>query len=89
MHTKTWTVEVLITEDEGTTRALARLHSERGATELVGRGSARVSPDDPDVPEIGDELATSRALTDLAGRLLGVTADDIAELAHERVVLTH
>ncbi|WP_121257129.1 DUF1876 domain-containing protein [Nocardioides ferulae] len=87
MHTKTWTVEVLITEDEGTTRALARLHSESGAGELVGRGSARVSPDDPDVPEIGDELAASRALTDLAGQLLGVSAADISAITHERVTL--
>ncbi|MEU8146933.1 dsRBD fold-containing protein [Nonomuraea sp. NPDC048901] len=38
-------------------------------------------PAEPAEPEIGDELATSRALADLAERLALVTQHDITELA--------
>jgi hypothetical protein len=51
-------------------------------TSLDGRGEARRNPHDPAVPEVGEELAASRALGDLADRLLGETAADIAELEH-------
>lgn len=78
MHTKTWNVEILLTEEDGTTHALARLHTEPSAEALTGRGTSRVSPDDKDIPEIGDELAASRALADLAGQLLGTSAEDIS-----------
>jgi hypothetical protein len=87
MHTRKWTVEVELTEQEGTTHASARLHTEPTARVVTGHGTAKVSPDDADVPEIGDELAASRALTDLAGQLLHVSADDISAATHERVTL--
>ena len=89
MHTKTWTVELLLTEEEGTTRALARLQTEPTAAALTGHGMARLGPHDKDIPEIGDELAAARALSDLAGRLLGTSADDIAAATEEDVVLLH
>jgi hypothetical protein len=81
-------VEIVITEheDERLTRAEARLHS--GVREPVrGEGEARRSPDDREVPEIGDELATSRALADLAYKLLDVTAGDIEQFTHRPVHL--
>ena len=76
--TKTWTVTVLIEEERDTTRADAVLHS-RDDTQLRGTGRARRNPKDRDIPEIGDELATSRALADLAHQLLDAAAGDIED----------
>ncbi len=44
-------------------------------------GTARRNPTDRPIPEIGDELAASRALEDLAIRLHDVASDDIVALA--------
>jgi len=73
---KKWSVELLIDEHEGRTRAEARLHTQ-DPTHLVGVGTARLNPTDHDVPEIGDELAASRALSDLAHQLLDSAANDV------------
>jgi len=83
---KGWTVSVLIDEHNGRTRAVARLNTGARPT-LTGTGTARLNPSDRDVPEIGDELATARALSHLAHRLLEATADDIAGVTHEDVSL--
>ena len=87
MHTKKWNVEILLTEEDGTTHARAQLHTEPTATTLTGHGTSRVGPHDKDIPEIGDELAAARALSDLAGQLLGTSADDIAAATEEDVTL--
>ena len=80
--TKCWTIVVDVDEHEGRTRAVARL--DRGQSEdLVGVGLARLSPADRDVPEIGDELAAARALSELSHRLLDAAADDIEQITHE------
>ncbi|WP_439657792.1 DUF1876 domain-containing protein [Lentzea sp. HUAS TT2] len=73
---KKWSVELLIDEHEGRTRAEARLHTQ-DPTNLVGVGTARLNPSDQDVPEIGDELAASRALSELSHKLLDAAANDI------------
>lgn len=73
---KKWSVELLIDEHDGRTRAEARLHTQ-DPTHLIGIGTARLNPADRDVPEIGDELAVSRALADLAHQLLDAAANDI------------
>jgi len=84
---KRWTVDIYIDEDDnGRTYAEARLHT-GAATQLTGVGRARLSPADDDVPEIGDELATARALTDLGHRLLLTTAKDIQAMKGEQVRL--
>jgi len=77
-HAKRWTVDVFIDEhdDERRTRAEARLQTPERIG-LTGIGSARRNPVDPEVPEIGDELAVSRALSDLAHHLLDAAAGDI------------
>ena len=82
---KRWTVDIYVDEEgDGRTYAEARLHT--GAdTMLVGVGRARLNPADRDIPEIGDELATARALTDLGHRLLLAAAGDIEAITHERV----
>jgi hypothetical protein len=79
MQEKRWSVEIVIDEHEGQTRAEARLQAE-GGTQLAGVGLARLNPTDSDVPQIGDELATARALADLAHQLIEATAADIENI---------
>ena len=76
MTTKTWTVQILLGEDEDTTQADAVLEMQ-GKEQLRGHGTSQRNPDDPSVPMIGEELATARALSDLAHQLLTVCARDI------------
>jgi hypothetical protein len=83
---KTWTAQIEIDEHEGRTRAVARLDT--GGTEsLTGVGLARLNPADRDVPEIGDELATARALADLSHRLLEAAAEEIEQMSGRRAHL--
>ncbi|RIQ18239.1 DUF1876 domain-containing protein [Jiangella rhizosphaerae] len=84
---KHWTVDIYIGEhDDGSTYAEARLitHATAG---LRATGTARLNPSDVNVPEIGDELATARALRVLADELLGTASDDIENITHEPVHL--
>ena len=77
---KRWSVAIDIDEQDGKTRAVARLDA--GASELTGVGLARRSPEDADVPQIGDELAVARALSELSHQLLDATAADIERITH-------
>lgn len=79
-HAKTWTLAVYLDEDERQTTARAELRT--GDRILTGRGVARRRPTDSDIPEIGDELASARALTDLAHQLFEATVDDIEAATH-------
>ncbi len=85
--TKTWRVDLFLYEDGEHTKADAVLHTDAG-TELRASGVARKHPADRQVPEIGDELATARALADLAYKLLDVTAGDIEQFTHHPAHLT-
>jgi hypothetical protein len=80
---KMWTVDVYLTEDGPRTRADAVLRA-GGDRELRGVGLARRHPDDTAVSEIGDEIATSRALSELAHRVLDVAAGDIQAVTGHR-----
>jgi hypothetical protein len=84
--TTTWSVDIHLSEHEGMTRAVAKLHT-NDPTKLVGTGFARLNPTDRDVPEIGEELAAARALHALADRLLGAAVGDISDVTHESVSL--
>jgi hypothetical protein len=84
---KRWTVALFIDEVDGRTYAEARLHTDDD-TQVVGVGRARLNPEDDDIPEIGDELAAARALTDLGHRLLLTASADIAAVNDEPVYLT-
>ncbi len=86
MAMKRWSVEIFVGEQDGHTYAEARLHTELGDS-LAGVGRARCNPDDHDVPEIGDEIAVARALTDLGHRLLITAARDIEQVTDEPVRL--
>ena len=76
---KHWTVSIDIDEHDGHTRARARLNTD-DTERLVGTGLARLAPADPDVPEIGDEVAVARALSDLGARLLQAATEDIEQV---------
>ena len=79
METKQWAVQVYISEDRDDTVARAVLIT-RDGMRVTGIGRARRNPIDRPIPEIGDELAVSRALSDLADRLHVVATEDIAQL---------
>ncbi len=88
----TWNVKIHLFDadevrsDDEITTAHAVLTTSAGTT-LEGYGRARRNPADRDIPEIGEELATARALRHLADRLLRATTDDIEQLEHHRVHL--
>jgi hypothetical protein len=63
------------------TRAEARLEAEN-KMQMAGHGMSRRNPSDESVPQIGDELATARALSDLAHQLLMAAAKDIESKTH-------
>ena len=74
-ETPVWTVEIVFTEDEDTTRADARLRA--GERDFTGWGRARRNPSDPEVPAIGEELAAARALADLTHCLVHEAAEAV------------
>ena len=84
---KRWSAEIFIGENDGRTYAEARLHTDIG-DRLLGTGRAWLSPEDYDIPEIGDEVAVARALTDLGHRLLVTAAGDIEQVTNEPVRLS-
>jgi hypothetical protein len=79
MRTKSWNVALFLTEDDGHTTARAVLHPGT-AQEITAYGRAYRNPHDMEVPEIGDEVATARALHGLARTLLGAAEEDITAL---------
>jgi uncharacterized protein DUF1876 len=81
-----WPVEIALREDDGQTRAEARLT--RDGVGLIGHGLARCNPDDQEVTQIGDEIAAARALSDLAHQLLSDEAGQIESITHQRAHLS-
>ncbi len=73
--TQEWNVRIFIFEEEGTTTARAVLDT--GESTITGRGVARCNPEDVDIPEIGDELAASRAMAELGRQLMRVADRDL------------
>lgn len=84
--TKTWKLGIHIDEHDNQTHARAHLVTDDN--ELTGQGVARLNPRDTDVPEIGDELAVARALSDLAHQLIEAAAGDIESVTHQRGAVT-
>jgi hypothetical protein len=87
MQTRRWSIIIDLSEEDALTRATAVLQTQAAKT-ITGHGSARCNPKDMNVPEIGDELAAARALSDLAHKLLDSAADDIEGVTHRPVHLT-
>ncbi|MFF0398751.1 DUF1876 domain-containing protein [Streptomyces sp. NPDC005248] len=67
-RTLEWNVHLDLSEENGTTKAEAVLDT--GSEKLMGHGVARCNPQDVNVPTIGDELAASRAMKDVASQLM-------------------
>jgi len=80
-----WPVEISLHEEDGKTRAEARLATADVAK--IGHGHARRNPDDQEVMQIGEEIAAARALSDLAHQLLSDAAGQIEDVTHERAHL--
>ena len=78
MHAKTWSVAVLISEEDSVTKARAVLVNDETQHDVQGQGVAWAHPGEPNVPEIGDEIATSRALSALSDALLQTALRDVA-----------
>lgn len=78
MEAKQWIVQIYLAEDGDDTSARAVLTTQDNPR-LTGIGRARRNPVDAAVPEIGDELAASRALADLAEKLAVATQGDITK----------
>ncbi len=53
------------------------VHLDAGDRSLFGTGRSRRNPTDPEVPQIGEELAAARALHDLANHLINDAWDAI------------
>jgi hypothetical protein len=84
LSVKKWSVDVFIWEgDDGETSAEARLVAEDRAKAVVGRGAARLNPHDADVPEIGDEVAVGRALSDLGRNLMSTAEADVEAMSSD------
>ena len=87
MAQKTWTIQVNIDEEGDDTFADAVL-SVDNKMEIHGRGTRHRNPTDESVPQIGDELAAARAMSDLAHQLLSTAAGHIESRTHEKARLT-
>ena len=72
-------ITIGLVEDGTQTRASVTL--DLAGKRFEGVGQARRSPSDPRVPEVGEELATSRALADLSHKLLGAATERIESFA--------
>ena len=77
-----WNVEIQFEEDESLTTAASLLRLTDG-TEIQGRGQARRNPADPAQPQIGEEIAAARALSDLVHQLLDKAAAEIEDVTHK------
>ncbi|QUH04442.1 DUF1876 domain-containing protein [Saccharopolyspora erythraea] len=85
-ETRTITLNLQVVEAGAKTTADVGMTTGDGQA-LHGHGTARRHPDDPDVPQIGDEIAVARALFELAHKLLDTAAHDIGDRLHRRVHL--
>jgi len=85
-QTRTLPLQVHLVERDSDTTADVTLTLDSGE-QLRGHGMSHRSPRDPDVPEIGDELATARALSELSHRLVESAAESISRREHRDVHL--
>jgi hypothetical protein len=81
-----WSVALTVQEHEGQTRAEVRLDLGDN-THLLGHGTARRNPSDPNVLEIGEKIAVARALSEVAHMLLGSAAAQLEEVTHQEAHL--
>jgi hypothetical protein len=87
-HVKSWRVTIDLFEAGDDTTALAVLLAE-SPEHIDARGRAHRNAVDAAVPEIGDEVAVSRALRRLADRLLESASEDISAVQGRPTHLQH
>lgn len=85
-ESRTITLSMRVAEEVSKTTCDVGFTTPNG-TPVHGHGTARRHPDDPEVPQIGDEVATARALFDLAHKLLDTASQDLGNQLHRRVRL--
>ena len=86
-QTRTLPIQVHLVERETDTTADVMLTLESGV-KVRGHGTAHRHPRDADVPEVGDELAAARALSELSHRLVEVASETISRHEQRTVHLT-
>jgi hypothetical protein len=77
---ETWSVEFRFEEEGAKTVAVATLTA--GKRMLHTRGTARRSPRDPSRPRVGEDLAVSRALSQLAHDLVSDAVSQLEAATH-------
>lgn len=68
LETHRWNLTFEWREDEEHCEMV--VHLDAGDRSLSGQGRSRRSPADPNVPQVGEEIAAARALQDLANHLM-------------------
>jgi hypothetical protein len=76
-----WTVTIAVDDREERTRAIARLVFD--GREWVGVGLSRLGAAERGVAGVGSHLATARALSDLARRMMAVTGVPVTSRAEQ------
>ncbi len=79
---KTWHVDLYVTETGTQTSVRAILHEDEDAGVVASVGRAVRDPEDPNIPEVGDELAVGRALQRLSETLVQAAESTLAAV-HE------
>jgi hypothetical protein len=79
---QTGEIELTFDEDANHTNVVASLVI-RGVS-FTGFGRARRNPADANVPMIGEELASARALSDLSHKLIEAASDAISQREAEK-----
>jgi hypothetical protein len=82
-----WTVTVDIVEHDEFTTAHAVLHEDDAPTVVTGRGESVRRAGDRSMPEVGAELAVSRALRQLSDRLAHAVRNTLIDVEHRDVDL--
>jgi hypothetical protein len=82
-----WTVVIDVVEHDQFTTAHAVLHEDDAPTVVTGRGESVRRSGDRNIPELGDELAVSRALRQLSDRLALAVRNTLVDVEHRDVDL--
>jgi hypothetical protein len=77
----TWHIDLEIEQTDSESEATASIRLP-DSTRMTAHGRSRRHPHDPVQALVGEELATARALNELARRLLGKAAREIEEQTH-------
>ena len=83
MPNRTWKIDIELEECQGQTNADVLL--EAGDVRYRARGQARRNPNDPERPDVGEEVAAARALEKLALQLRDAAEHGVEEFEGHHV----